>query len=73
MPTWVNQVRKWRRLARHVEARFRADRRSGYDRLAQAKAIYDPANIFHVNQNIQPSAEATAEQPSATAEAIRRM
>ncbi len=28
---------------------------ANYDRLTAVKAAYDPANIFHVNQNIQPA------------------
>jgi len=33
----------------------RASYGSNYERLAQIKARYDPANLFHVNQNIQPA------------------
>ena len=35
--------------------RVKASYRGNYDRLAQVKARYDPGNIFHVNQNIQPA------------------
>ena len=35
----------------HVKAAYR----DNYARLAQIKAKYDPANLFHVNQNIKPS------------------
>jgi hypothetical protein len=36
--------------------RVRASYGSNYDRLARIKKRYDPSNLFHVNQNIQPSA-----------------
>ncbi len=35
--------------------RIKASYRGNYDRLAQVKDRYDPDNIFHVNQNIQPA------------------
>ena len=35
--------------------RVRATYRDNYDRLARIKTQYDPDNIFHVNQNIQPA------------------
>ncbi|HEY4779553.1 MAG TPA: FAD-binding oxidoreductase [Solirubrobacterales bacterium] len=35
--------------------RVRASYGANYDRLAQIKAAYDPANLFRVNQNIQPN------------------
>ena len=34
--------------------RVRAAYRGNYDRLARVKRRYDPDNIFHINQNIQP-------------------
>ncbi len=36
--------------------RLRAAYRDNYDRLAEIKARYDPGNLFHINQNIQPAA-----------------
>ena len=39
-------------------ARVRASYRENYDRLAAAKATYDPANALRVNQNIEPSVPA---------------
>jgi FAD/FMN-containing dehydrogenase len=35
--------------------RVRASYRGNYDRLARVKAVYDPDNVFRINQNIQPS------------------
>jgi FAD/FMN-containing dehydrogenase len=37
------------------QERVKASYGQNYDRLAKIKAEYDPANVFHVNQNIQPS------------------
>jgi FAD/FMN-containing dehydrogenase len=35
--------------------RIRATYRDSYDRLVEVKKRYDPANLFHVNQNIKPA------------------
>lgn len=37
--------------------RVRATYRGNYGRLAAVKQAYDPANYFHVNQNIQPAGD----------------
>lgn len=39
------------------QSRIGAAYGSGYDRLSQLKARYDPKNLFRMNQNIQPAAE----------------
>ena len=38
------------------DARVKATYGENYDRLAAIKGKYDPANLFRVNQNIQPAA-----------------
>jgi FAD/FMN-containing dehydrogenase len=38
------------------QERVRASYRDNYDRLARIKTVYDPGNLFRVNQNIQPAA-----------------
>ena len=35
--------------------RVTAAYRGNYDQLAMIKDRYDPTNVFHVNQNIQPA------------------
>ena len=43
-------------MAGDDQARIRANYRQNYDRLAAVKREYDPGNLFHLNQNIQPAA-----------------
>jgi len=37
--------------------RVKASYRGNYDRLTRVKDRYDPANTFHINQNIQPASQ----------------
>jgi FAD/FMN-containing dehydrogenase len=42
-------------LMNEGQERVQAAYRSNYNRLAQIKGRYDPDNVFHINQNIQPA------------------
>jgi len=37
------------------QERVKAAYRGNYARLAKVKAVYDPNNLFHMNQNIKPA------------------
>ena len=37
------------------EARVRASYGDNYQRLVAMKGKFDPANLFHINQNIRPN------------------
>jgi FAD/FMN-containing dehydrogenase len=42
-------------MAADDQSRIRANYRGNYDRLAAIKRTYDPDNLFHLNQNIEPT------------------
>jgi FAD/FMN-containing dehydrogenase len=46
------------------QQRVRENFGPSYDRLAQVKATYDPHNLFHLNQNVQPAGQATTGVPA---------
>jgi FAD/FMN-containing dehydrogenase len=39
------------------QAKVAANYGANYARLQEVKRLYDPGNLFHLNQNIQPSAQ----------------
>ncbi|OKK18356.1 oxidoreductase [Streptomyces sp. CB00455] len=41
-------------MAGDDQDRVRANYRGNYDRLVEVKRLYDPGNLFHLNQNITP-------------------
>jgi FAD/FMN-containing dehydrogenase len=41
-------------MADDDQDRIKANYKGNYDRLVQVKGKYDPANLFHLNQNIKP-------------------
>jgi hypothetical protein len=48
-----------------AEGRVQASYGGNYERLARAKARYDPDNLFRVNQNIEPARKEAALETSA--------
>lgn len=44
-------------LMNEGQDQVKASYRGNYDRLARVKHRYDPDNVFHINQNIQPASE----------------
>ena len=42
-------------MAGDDQDRIRDNYKGNYDRLVAIKRKYDPANLFHMNQNIKPS------------------
>jgi FAD/FMN-containing dehydrogenase len=55
--------------ANEDEGRVAASYRDNYERLAAVKAIYDPNNLFSVNQTITPGIPATVPSPAGRGQA----
>ena len=41
-------------MAGDDQGRIKANYKGNYDRLVDVKRTYDPGNLFHMNQNINP-------------------
>ena len=51
----ISEIEEVLEIPRRKGDRVRAAYGPNYDRLAQVKRKYDPANLFKVNQNVKPA------------------